>query len=200
MGSVDPQVSADAKVTAADAQETTDGFHLIIDALKLNGLNTIYGVPGIPITAEVPQALAPNTLGRALNSTNNVYQILPSPNAGSTALASAMYDDRINEIDTRFARTFKAGKAKVQAIVEVYNILNGRADQIKEFLHRLDTFSDELNQQRDDITRAIRSSDTLLKVVADRNDTAAVFDRIVRDNSSYYVLAYYPPKIGRAHV
>src|SRR5216117_1789067 len=30
--------------------ELTDGFHLIIDALKLNGLNTIYGVPGIPIT------------------------------------------------------------------------------------------------------------------------------------------------------
>src|SRR6188474_2201116 len=31
-------------------QELTDGFNLIIDALKLNGLNTIYGVPGIPIT------------------------------------------------------------------------------------------------------------------------------------------------------
>lgn len=31
-------------------QELTDGFHLIIDALKLNDLNTIYGVPGIPIT------------------------------------------------------------------------------------------------------------------------------------------------------
>ncbi|MDB5619874.1 oxalyl-CoA decarboxylase [Tardiphaga sp.] len=31
-------------------QDLTDGFHLIIDALKLNGLNTIYGVPGIPIT------------------------------------------------------------------------------------------------------------------------------------------------------
>src|SRR5476651_945070 len=31
-------------------RELTDGFHLIIDALKLNGLNTIYGVPGIPIT------------------------------------------------------------------------------------------------------------------------------------------------------
>ena len=36
-------------VNAAE-QELTDGFHLIIDALKLNGLNTIYGVPGIPIT------------------------------------------------------------------------------------------------------------------------------------------------------
>jgi len=31
-------------------QELTDGFHLIIDALKLNGIKTIYGVPGIPIT------------------------------------------------------------------------------------------------------------------------------------------------------
>ena len=28
----------------------TDGFHLVIDALKLNGIDTIFGVPGIPIT------------------------------------------------------------------------------------------------------------------------------------------------------
>src|ERR1051325_1688244 len=45
---------AEAAVKTAPApeaeQELTDGFHLIIDALKLNGLNTIYGVPGIPIT------------------------------------------------------------------------------------------------------------------------------------------------------
>ncbi len=40
-----------AKTEAPGAeQELTDGFHLIIDALKLNGLDTIYGVPGIPIT------------------------------------------------------------------------------------------------------------------------------------------------------
>ena len=30
--------------------ETTDGFHLVIDALKLNGIDTIFGLPGIPIT------------------------------------------------------------------------------------------------------------------------------------------------------
>jgi oxalyl-CoA decarboxylase len=36
---------------AVDAErELTDGFHLVIDALKLNGVKTIYGVPGIPIT------------------------------------------------------------------------------------------------------------------------------------------------------
>jgi len=28
----------------------TDGFHLVIDALKLNDIHTIYGLPGIPIT------------------------------------------------------------------------------------------------------------------------------------------------------
>jgi oxalyl-CoA decarboxylase len=40
-----------AATPAAEAErELTDGFHLIIDALKLNGLNTIYGVPGIPVT------------------------------------------------------------------------------------------------------------------------------------------------------
>ena len=39
------------KPEATDAQqELTDGFHLVIDALKLNGINTVYGVPGIPIT------------------------------------------------------------------------------------------------------------------------------------------------------
>ena len=37
---------------AADAEvgTLTDGFHLVIDALKLNDINTIYQVPGIPIT------------------------------------------------------------------------------------------------------------------------------------------------------
>ena len=39
------------KIEASGAeQELTDGFHLVIDALKLNGISTIYGVPGIPIT------------------------------------------------------------------------------------------------------------------------------------------------------
>ena len=36
--------------TEEEPQDLTDGFHLIIDALKLNGLDTIYTVPGIPIT------------------------------------------------------------------------------------------------------------------------------------------------------
>src|SRR6476619_4890291 len=45
MGTVEPQVAT----TDAQAQPI-DGFQLVIDALKLNGLDTIYGLPGIPIT------------------------------------------------------------------------------------------------------------------------------------------------------
>jgi oxalyl-CoA decarboxylase len=36
--------------TTTPQQDLTDGFHLVIGALKLNGIETIYGVPGIPIT------------------------------------------------------------------------------------------------------------------------------------------------------
>ncbi len=36
--------------TAATSAATIDGFHLVIEALKLNDINTIFGLPGIPIT------------------------------------------------------------------------------------------------------------------------------------------------------
>ena len=43
--------SMDAISAEGDAPHAlTDGFHLVIEALKLNDINTIYGVPGIPIT------------------------------------------------------------------------------------------------------------------------------------------------------
>jgi len=44
-------VTADkGNIEEATPQALTDGFHLLIDALKLNDVKTIYGVPGIPIT------------------------------------------------------------------------------------------------------------------------------------------------------
>ena len=35
---------------SAKTEETMDGFHLVIEALKLNGIDTVFGLPGIPIT------------------------------------------------------------------------------------------------------------------------------------------------------
>ena len=61
---------------------------------------------------------------------------------------------------------------------EINNLLTGRADQIREFLNRLDTFTDELNQQRQEITRAIDSTNRLLTIVAQRNDT---LDRVLTE-------------------
>src|SRR5579862_3510580 len=37
-------------ITPQAEHDLTDGFHLVIEALMLNGIKTIYGVPGIPIT------------------------------------------------------------------------------------------------------------------------------------------------------
>ena len=47
------QKSRDEDIASEDQSVVgtlTDGFHLVIDALKLNDINTIYHVPGIPIT------------------------------------------------------------------------------------------------------------------------------------------------------
>ena len=41
--------TADANAAYTE-RKLTDGFHLVIEALRLNGVKTIYGVPGIPIT------------------------------------------------------------------------------------------------------------------------------------------------------
>jgi phospholipid/cholesterol/gamma-HCH transport system substrate-binding protein len=64
------------------------------------------------------------------------------------------------------------GISNVEVITnEIYNIFNGRANQIHEFLNRLDTFTDQVNRQRDDLTRAVDSSNRLLAIVAHRNNT-----------------------------
>ncbi|WP_163756756.1 virulence factor Mce family protein [Mycobacterium botniense] len=57
---------------------------------------------------------------------------------------------------------------------EIYNIVNGRAKQIRALLGKLDTFTRQVDAQRDDITRAIDSTNRLLAYVGPRSD---VIDR-----------------------
>ncbi len=54
---------------------------------------------------------------------------------------------------------------------EVNNLLTGNADQIRDFLNNLDVFTAGLNKQREDIARAIESSNELFAYVANRNST-----------------------------
>ena len=45
-----PEQAGGTSAPAAQAPEQIDGFHLVIEALRLNGIDTIFGLPGIPIT------------------------------------------------------------------------------------------------------------------------------------------------------
>ena len=45
VGTIEPET-----IPAKETPPMTDGFHLVIDAFKLNGIDTIYGLPGIPVT------------------------------------------------------------------------------------------------------------------------------------------------------
>src|ERR1700744_1523421 len=44
-----PLPDAESNAAAGEAP-TIDGFHLLIEPLKLNGIENIYGLPGIPVT------------------------------------------------------------------------------------------------------------------------------------------------------
>ncbi|BDB39976.1 lipoprotein [Mycobacterium kiyosense] len=61
---------------------------------------------------------------------------------------------------------------------EIYAIFHGRGDQIRGFLGKLDTFTRQLNEQRNDITHAIDSTNRLLSYVGNRSD---VLDRVLTD-------------------
>src|SRR5471032_1314599 len=60
-----PQTATAAETAKQETPATTDGFHLVIDALKLNDLNTIFGLVGIPITdlARLAQAEGMRLIG-----------------------------------------------------------------------------------------------------------------------------------------
>jgi oxalyl-CoA decarboxylase len=48
---LEPGTASASEAPASGAQaETIDAFRLVIEALKLNGIETVYGLPGIPIT------------------------------------------------------------------------------------------------------------------------------------------------------
>ncbi len=65
--------------TTGEGASLTDGFHLLIDALKLNDVETIYGVPGIPIT----------DLGRMAQAAGiRVLSFRHEQNAGNAAAAA----------------------------------------------------------------------------------------------------------------
>lgn len=66
----------------------------------------------------------------------------------------------------------RGGMSDLETITTEFDqVFAGRAEQIRDFLTKLDTFVASLNDQRDDITHAIDSTDRLLGYFAANNDT-----------------------------
>jgi phospholipid/cholesterol/gamma-HCH transport system substrate-binding protein len=108
----------------------------------------------------------------------------PSPqllkNGDTIPLKNSSAYPTTEQVLASFATILRGGGIPNLEVIqdEIYNIVNGRADQIRQFLNRLDTFTIELNKQRDDLTRAIDSTNRLLTIVANRNDT---LDRVLTE-------------------
>ncbi len=80
------------KETVDETQDLTDGFSLVIDAMKLNGIDTIYGVPGIPIT----------DLGRLAQAAGiRVLSFRHEQNAGYAAAIARLPDQEARRLPHR---------------------------------------------------------------------------------------------------
>jgi len=98
-------------------------------------------LPGIPITATLAATNAlvragasglPRDLSACFGATPctalSYIQLAPAPvNSGN--VAAKLYDDRLNQVDTKVTRTFRFRQTRVQAIAELYNIFNSRPAQ-----------------------------------------------------------------------
>ena len=78
-------------------------------------------LPGVPISATYTASnaeIAPS-LGRNLSAgaAANVSIPLIAP--------YSVYEDRINQLDVRVAKSFRLGRGRVQGMMDIYNILNG---------------------------------------------------------------------------
>ncbi len=78
---------------------------------------------------------------------------------------------------------------------EVNNILAGRGPQIRAFLGKLDTFTRQANEQRDDINHAIDSTNRLLAYVSTR---ANVLDRALTEIPP--LIKYFANKDYQTHL
>src|SRR5258708_434256 len=104
-----------------NSSRTTNGFHLVVDALKLNGFDTIYGVAGIPVTALARLALANATTNgfpmiqisgsserEIIDLQQGDYEELDQLNAAKPYTKAAYRVNRAEDIGIGLARAIRA--------------------------------------------------------------------------------------------
>lgn len=136
--------------------------HLPDNAIAMIGQTSVLGTQHLALAAPPDPSPYPLKDGDTIPLTNS--SAFPTTERVLASIATILRGGGIHNLEV------------IQT--EVFNMLNGRADQIRTFLERLDTFTDELNRQREDITRAIDSASRLLETVSARTDT---LDRVLTE-------------------
>jgi len=130
----------------------------------------------------------------------DIYDLIPQ-NGSNHGSASMILDETRDTI-----------ASATRSNVAIYGIDPRGLTDLGDETIELGSFPDDtsLGIGQSSIYNEIRLSQDSLRTLSDetggfavvnRNDFSTSFDRIVRDNSTYYVLAYYPPdsKPGRVH-
>jgi hypothetical protein len=92
----------------------------------IEAAGTVQSLPGIQVTATwaAPNALIMPTLGRSLSSGSTASVALIPP--------ETMFEGRLNQVDIRLTKLVHVGgKATLQGIVDIANILNGSAIEVE---------------------------------------------------------------------
>lgn len=130
----------------------------------------------------------------------DITDIIRAPDAQPSQAGAIMSDIRdtismtarsnvsIYAIDPRGLATGLEDAIGVSSFADQYDSTGGAGIGVGGMLNDLRMSQDSLRQLSDESGGF---------AAVNRNDTANVFDRIVRDNSSYYVLAYYPPTTSK---
>ncbi len=92
-------------------------------------------LPGIPVSANYVQTtaqLAP-LLGRPSTAAGTVtHSVIPMQGSavpGANTAAAEVFDERLNQTDIRLTKNIKVGRGKLQAVFDIYNVLNARTPQ-----------------------------------------------------------------------
>jgi hypothetical protein len=91
-------------------------------AFQVSG--NLQSLPGIPILASyvATNAQIAPSLGRNLAAGPNGTALLTE--AIGLIEPNTMFEDRINQLDIRFSRSFRVGRARMEAQFDIYNALN----------------------------------------------------------------------------
>jgi phospholipid/cholesterol/gamma-HCH transport system substrate-binding protein len=118
------------------------------------GQTSLLGTQHVELAAPPDPSPRPLRGGDTIPLTNS--SAFPTTERTLASLAAVLHGGGIPDLEA------------IQA--EVYSVLSGNAEQIRDYLGRLDTFTTQLTKQADDITRAIDATDRLLNIAAAHSD------------------------------